>query len=173
MNIILIGYRASGKTTLGKLLAERLWMTFTDVDDEICKRFDNKTIAQIWDEFGESSFREVETQVTLELCQKREMIIGLGGGTLMEPAAREAVEQADAVRIYLKCEPKVLWVRIQQDARSTTCRPSLTRLGGGLEEINAVLEQRGPVYEAVADKTLDISRLEKEDAIRFLIDRCL
>lgn len=173
MNIILIGYRGCGKTTLGRMLAERLWMTFVDVDDEICKQFDNKTIAQIWKDHGEATFRSVEVEVARDLCQKQQLIIGLGGGTLMQKGAHEAVVQADAVRIYLKCEPQTLLQRIEGDCHSSGSRPNLTDLGDGIKEIQAMLAMREPVYQAVADKVLDITHFEPEEAVRCLIDRCL
>jgi shikimate kinase len=173
-NIIFIGYRGCGKTTFGKLLADQVWKQFVDVDDETCKRFDSKTITQIWDEFGEPAWREAEVEVTRELVGKSEMIIGLGGGTLMQPGAREAVENAaDAVRIYLKCDPQVLLGRIESDSRSADTRPSLTAHGGGIDEIKAVLEQREPVYEAVADHVFDVSLVDVEGGLRHLIKRCL
>ena len=60
MNIILIGYRGSGKTTVGRLLADQLNKTFVDVDDEICGRFGGRTIADIWERDGERAYRDVE-----------------------------------------------------------------------------------------------------------------
>lgn len=172
-NIILIGYRGCGKTTLGKQLADQLWKTFVDVDDQTCKRFDNASIAAIWDEFGEPKWREAEVEVTRELCSRADHIIGLGGGTLMEAGAREAVENADARRIYLKCEPEELFKRINADTRSAETRPNLTNLGGGVEEIKAVLDKREPVYEAVADVVFDVTQTDIESALRHLIKRCL
>lgn len=174
MNVILIGYRGCGKTTLGKVLASQLWKTYADVDAVTCQRFNNPSIADIWEKFGEPAWREKEVQVTRELVAKPDMVIGLGGGTLMQPGAREAVEQAaDAVRIYLKCDPKVLFERISNDKQSAQTRPALTQFGGGLEEILAVLAQREPVYEAVADHVFDVTHLQPNDAVRYLIERCL
>jgi len=172
-NIILIGYRGSGKTTIGKLLADQLWKTFVDVDDETCKRFDHLSIAQIWEQFGEPKWREAEVEVTRELCGKTDHIIGLGGGTLMEAGAREAVENADATRIYLKCQPEELYRRISADTGSADTRPSLTAQGGGVEEIKAVLELREPVYQAVADSVFDVTHTDVKSALRHLIKRCL
>lgn len=174
MNIVLIGYRGCGKTTMGRLLAEQLWKTFVDVDDETCKRFGGATIAEIWQEHGESEWRRVETKVTGDLMSRSEHVIGLGGGSLMQPAARAAVESApDTVRIYLQCEPQVLFERISSDTETTASRPNLTELGGSLEEISTVLAEREPVYRAVADKVLDVTHLQPEDAVRYLIKLCL
>ena len=173
MNIILIGYRASGKTTLGKMLAEHLGKPFVDVDVEICKRFDNKTIAEIWAQDGEPAFREVEVEVTREVCQIKQTVIGLAGGSLMRPKARQAVERApDSVRIYLKCKPDVLHERINKDRSSAAKRPALTTMGGGIDEIESVLAEREPVYEAVADHVLDLTNLNPEEGLRRLMKVC-
>lgn len=174
MNIILLGYRGSGKTSIGRKLANQLWKTFVDVDDEACKRFGNNSIAAIWEEHGEPAWRDMETRVTQELLAKDDLVIGLGGGTLMQPAARQAVEQAaNAKRIYLKCSPDELLRRVEADTRTSLTRPNLTQLGGGIEEIQAVLEERGPVYEAVADEVFDVSHLNIDDAVRYLVRNCL
>ena len=174
MNVILIGYRGCGKTTIGRMLADQTWATFVDVDDVVCQRFGNDSIAAIWDEHGEPEWRRVEVEVTRELVSRPDHVIGLGGGTLMQPGAREAIEQAaDTVRVYLKCEPAELLRRIEADTRSAATRPNLTQMGGGLDEIKAVLAEREPVYEAVADKVLDVTHLSPEDGLRFLIQRCL
>jgi len=173
MNLILIGYRGSGKTTLGKMLAQQLWKDFVDVDHEICQRIGNPSIAAIWEEHGESYFREVEVEVTADLCGRDNLVIALGGGTLMQAGARKAVEAAEAVRVYLKCEPTELHRRIQGDATTNDHRPNLSTLGGGLEEIEAMLSERQPTYLEVADHVLDVTRLSTEDAARYLIERCL
>jgi shikimate kinase len=174
MNIFLMGYRGCGKTTLGKKLAQRLWKTFVDVDGEVCKRFGDKTIAAIWAEHGEPEWRRVETEVTEGLCGKKNQVIALGGGTLMQPAAREAVRGAKgAVRIYLKCTPEELYRRVVEDAKSAESRPALTGSGGDLDEVKRVLSERGPVYEELADKVFDVTHVDVENGLRYLIDRCL
>ena len=174
MNIVLIGYRGCGKTTLGRLLADQLWKTFVDVDDETCKRFGGASIAEIWQEHGEAEWRRVETEVTGDLISWSEHVIGLGGGSLMQPAARAAVESApNTVRIYLQCEPDVLFERIGCDRETAASRPNLTELGGDIEEIRTVLAEREPVYMAVADKVFDVTHLQPEDAVRYLIKLCL
>jgi shikimate kinase len=174
MNIILLGYRGCGKTSIGKKLASQMWKTYVDVDVETCKRFRDRTIAEIWREFGEPAWRQAEVAVTRELVGRKDQVIGLGGGTLMQPGAREAVEQAaDTKRIYLKCSAEELYRRVQADTQSAATRPNLTNLGGGLDEIKAMLEKRGPVYEAVADVVFDVTHLKVDDGVRYLIQNCL
>ncbi|MFA9478796.1 shikimate kinase [Phycisphaerales bacterium AB-hyl4] len=174
MNVILIGYRGSGKTTIGKKLANQLWKDFVDVDHEICKRFDNSSIADIWQTHGEPRYREVEVEVTRELIHRTNQVIALGGGTLMQPGAREAVEQAaDAKRIYLYADPTVLHRRIEADAQTAATRPALTAQGGGLDEVKAVLNDRDPVYRAVADVVFNVTDITPDEAVRLLVTKHL
>lgn len=173
-NIVLIGYRGCGKTTIGKLLADQLWKKFVDVDDETRKHFSGRTIAAIWQELGEPAWRSEEVKVTTQLCAKQGMIIGLGGGTLMQSGAKQSVKDAkNTIRIYLKCAPEELYRRISSDKQSAATRPALTALGGGLEEVKTMLAQREPVYLEVADHVFDVTNIEPESGLRHLIKRCL
>lgn len=174
MNIILLGYRGSGKTSIGKKLAAKLWKDFVDIDQEIRNRFRNRTVAEIWAEFGEPEYRKVEVEVTKHFCAKKNAVIALGGGTLMQPGAHDAVKNApNTIRIYLKCDADELNRRINGDAQSAGHRPSLTKHGGGIDEINAVLAVRGPVYEEVADKVFDVSHVDIDGAVRHLLEKCV
>lgn len=174
MNVILIGYRGSGKTSLGRKLADQLWKQFVDVDERVRARFDDASIAEIWEAHGEAAFREVEAQVTCELCRADDQVIALGGGTLMQAAAREAVMAADsAMRIYLCCEPAELYRRIHRDPDTDGSRPALTEQGGGLQEIEQVLAERDPIYRMVADAVFDVTHTSVDEAARHIIQRHL
>jgi len=174
MNIILFGYRCSGKTTLGRRLADRLSKSFVDTDDLVRKQFDIDSIAVIWQEYGEQVFRRTETELTIEVCKRSDHVIALGGGSIMQPLARKAVAQAaNTLRIYLYCSPVELYRRICGDRNSAQARPNLTPLGGGIEEIKSVLTERDPVYRAVADKVFDVTQLKLEQAFRDLITLCI
>ncbi len=156
-----MGYRGSGKTSVGRPLAERLGWAFVDVDDAICTWFGGITIAQIWRTYGEPAFREREVEVTREQCQRDKVVIGLGGGTLMQAGALAAVESASPVlRVYLRCEPGVLAERISSDTQSDQTRPNLTEHDGGVKEIETMLGEREPVYRAVADLEIDVTSME-------------
>jgi shikimate kinase len=175
-NIVLIGYRACGKGTLGRALADVLGRTYADVDELICEHFGNPSITDIWKVHGEPAWRWVEVQVTQRLMTRANQVIGLGAGTLTVPACREAVERADhVVRLYLKCDAATLHRRIEADPKSAATRPSLTDHGGGLREIEVMLQRRGPIYEAVADYAIEVGELAPpqvlDAVLRLLNDR--
>lgn len=170
MNIVLLGYRGSGKTSIGKQLAIELWKDFVDLDDATRKRFNNQTIADIWVENGEAAFRQAEANAAKELLAKDDQVIALGGGTLTTEAGKAAVTSAqDAVRIYLSCAPDTLAGRIAGDTTTATERPSLTSQADPAEEVQQVLAQREPVYREVADIEFDVTFCSIEDAVRHLI----
>jgi shikimate kinase len=171
MNIILLGYRGSGKTSIGKKIASATWKDFIDLDQRVIARFDGRSIADIWATDGEPAFRAQEVQATQDVLGQSDQVIALGGGTLMQAEARAAVEAAeDAKRIYLACKPAVLAERIAADAGTTASRPALTEGGqaDSVEEIARVLEARDPVYRDVADVVFDVSYVDVAAAVAYL-----
>ena len=157
MNIVLIGYRASGKTTIGKLLARELNLDFVDIDHRIMARYGNLSVAEIWEQFGEPSYRETECDVTEQACAGCNQVIALGGGTPMQARAFAALEAAqDATHFFLHAAAETLYARSQIDAANAANRPSLTSIGGGLDEVRHMLAQREPVYKKLADHTIDV-----------------
>ena len=116
----------------------------------------------------------METAAAIDLLAKDNQVIALGGGAVITPDCRQAIEQAeDSIRIYLECDAKELYRRIHGDPASQKTRPDLTDLGGGMEEIESLLAERDPVYRDVADKVFDVTEVDIENGVRFLIDRCL
>ena len=171
MNIILIGYRGSGKTCIGSRLAQRLDLHFVDTDQVTCRRFGNDSIADIWQQHGEPAWRKMEVEVTVALCAADDQVIALGGGTVIETGGRQAVINAtNCKRVYLYCLPEQLHQRIGADANTTVARPDLTNHGGGLEEIKQVLTQRDPVYRQVADIIVDVTNLSIDHAVAELVN---
>lgn len=170
MNIVLLGYRGSGKTSIGQKLAVELWKDFVDLDDATRARFNNLTIADIWEQYGEDAFRQAEADAAAELLAKDNQVIALGGGTLTTDAGKAAVQSADnATRIYLSCATDVLAQRIAGDATTAAERPSLTGDADPAAEVEQVLAQRDPVYREVADLVFDVTYCSIEEAARHLI----
>lgn len=92
MNIILIGYRATGKTTVARLLSEQLGWPWVDLDVEI-ERLAGKSIAQIFAEDGEPAFRDLESQVVADFCARQGWIIAAGGGAPLRMENRQAMRR--------------------------------------------------------------------------------
>lgn len=169
MTILLFGYRGSGKTTIGQRLSRRLGYAFHDTDALVRGRFGGAEVADIWARHGEPAFRAMEVTVTRELLAETcasPKVIALGGGTLMQPDAFEAVKSAQgALRIYLRAPAAVLAERIAGDRATAGQRPSLTGAADPADEVAQVLAKREPTYLAAADRVLDIGERSVEDAV--------
>jgi shikimate kinase len=168
MPIGLIGYRGSGKTTVGPKLAKRLWQPFVDVDDLIVRQA-GKSIKEIFEQSGEQAFRDLETQVVREVCLLGDAVISFGGGALDREENRQAVKAASCRLIYLRCDPAELLRRIRNDPQTAAARPNLTKLGGGIDEIQAVLTRREPIWRGVMTAELDVTTLTPEEVVREIV----
>jgi shikimate kinase len=151
-NILLIGYRGTGKTTVGRLLAEQLDWAFVDADDEI-EAAAGCSIAEIFTREGEAGFRDREARVVAELCSRKRHVISLGGGAVLRDENRAAIKRSGHV-VWLTAAPEMILARVAGDANTSTRRPNLTT-GGGLTEIEALLAARQPLYAEVASATID------------------
>lgn len=170
MNVILLGYRGCGKTSIGKKLANELWKDFVDTDAQVRKRFGDITIAEIWEKWGEPAFRQAEAEALAALTQKDDLVIATGGGILTHDAGRQAVAAAEnATRIYLSCAADILAQRIAADTTTTAERPSLTASATAVDEVATVLAERDPAYRAAADVVFDVTHCSIEEAVRHLI----
>lgn len=158
-HIILVGPRCTGKTTTGRLLAERLGLAFADVDDRI-EAVAEKSIAQIFADEGESGFRDREAAALAELCAQPTTVIATGGGAVGRDANRRLLKSAGFVA-WLSGSPETLWARLQSDPVTAARRPNLTA-AGGLEEIRTLLAGREPLYRAVADFAIATDSLSPE-----------
>lgn len=147
MNLFLVGYRGSGKTTVGRALAERLGWAFLDADAVLEGRA-GKTIRDIFAADGETAFRDLESVVLAELAQLTNTVIATGGGIVLREANRQLLVTSGFVA-WLTADAPTLWARIQGDPTTVERRPALA--GGGLEEVERLLAVREPLYRAVAD----------------------
>jgi shikimate kinase len=164
MSVILIGYRGSGKTTVGKKLADRLWQTFVDTDELIVKMA-NKTIKDIFEADGEQRFRDLESEAVQQACKLDDHVISLGGGAVLRAENRGLLKHSHHKRIYLRCDPRTLHQRIVNDPQTAANRPSLTALGGSVDEVAQLLAQREPLYREVMTAELDVTLLSPDEAM--------
>jgi shikimate kinase len=146
-NIFLIGYRATGKSTVARLVAEALAWSWCDAD-EILERQAGRSIRDIFAKEGEAGFRVREARVLEELCQLHCHVIATGGGVVLAKENRAKL-QAAGLAIWLRADAETLCKRLSQDIRTPERRPNLTV--GGLAEIQELLRVREPLYDRCAD----------------------
>jgi len=166
MNIVLTGYRCSGKTSIGKILASELGIKFLDTD-ELIEEHEGCPIETIVSERGWDHFREVERIIIKEASRDDNLVIATGGGAVMDEENVENLKKSGWV-VWLKGEKEVLRKRMHRDQRSGKSRPSLTE-EDALEEIGRVLQERAPFYERAKDLTVDGSLLSKEEVADLII----
>ena len=152
MNIILIGYRGTGKTTVARHLAEHFGWPAIDADDSI-ETLAKKSIKEIFAEDGEQVFRDYESQVVADLCARQGQILAMGGGAILRERNRDTMRDSGAV-VWLTADPATLLSRIAEDPITTARRPNLTACGG-LEEIQTLLTARQPAYKATSHQEVD------------------
>ena len=152
MRIILIGYRATGKTTLAKLLAQRLGCDWIDADVEI-ERLAGKSIARIFAEDGEPAFRDIEARVIADLCERDRLVLAAGGGAPLREESRRKMRASGTV-VWLDASPQTVQARMAADATTAGRRPDLTDKGG-LEEIIQLMSGREQIYRESAHLQVD------------------
>ncbi|WP_456370154.1 shikimate kinase [Thermodesulfatator atlanticus] len=152
MKIILIGFRATGKTTVGKKLAELLSLPFLDLDEYIVKKA-GKTISEIVEEKGWPAFRELEKEALFEMSKKDNLVLALGGGAVMHADEMDLIKANSSV-IWLKSHPEIILKRLSEDEKTCAFRPALTDKDLA-EEISLLLSKREPLYEKYADLTVE------------------
>lgn len=143
-NIYLVGPMGSGKTTIGRRLAEKLGLTFYDCDHEIEART-GASVTLIFEIEGEGGFRERERQMLLELSRRRGVLVATGGGAVLAEANRNVMRETGTV-VYLRTSVVQQLERLGRD-RS---RP-LLRATNRKEKLTELAETRNPLYEETAD----------------------
>jgi shikimate kinase len=163
--LFLTGYRGTGKSTVARLLAQRLGWAWLDADVVLQQR-SGRTIREIFAEQGEPAFRDLEAALLAELCACPRHVIATGGGVILRADNRRRMKQAGRI-IWLTAEPAVLWQRLQGDAASSQRRPDLSV--GGLAEIEDLLRVRQPLYEACADWTVDTTHRSADEVVDMIL----
>lgn len=139
VNIALIGFMGSGKSTVGRIVADQLRFTLIDTDHEIEAR-SSKTVTQIFSQSGEAAFRQFEHELVLELASRAQTVISTGGGLPVNPANLESLKQ-HALVVCLWASPDRIWERVRHHAH----RPLLN--GPDPQgKIRELLTEREPYY---------------------------
>ncbi|MDD3150869.1 MAG: shikimate kinase [Candidatus Gastranaerophilales bacterium] len=161
-NIVLIGLMGSGKTTIGKLLAQKLGLNFIDTDSIIEKEA-NKTINEIFENYGEELFRKLESNTIKEISKREEKVISTGGGIVENPENMQNLRK-NGIIVYLEAGPKELYERIKGDNN----RPLLKN--NPKDTLKNLFEKRSPLYKQ-ADIIVNTEHKESYEIINEIIEK--
>lgn len=156
-NIVLIGFMGTGKTVVGRRLAQALDRDFIDVD-EVVERDAGLTIREIFTRFGEAHFRKLEKDTIRKVSAADNKVIAVGGGAVMDPQNIRNLGEKGLV-FCLKASPEVIWER----TKKTRARP-LLEVDDPMGEILKLLKFRQSYY-AQADYVLDTTHLNIDEVV--------
>lgn len=149
MNVVLIGYRGTGKSTVGKIVAARLGRVLVSTDAEIVK-LAGQRIPEIVEKHGWEYFRDLETKICQDLAGRDGIVIDTGGGAILRLQNVEGLKRTGKL-FWLTASVETIAKRIGSD----TQRPSLTGTKSFVDEIQDVLRERTPKYQAAADYVIE------------------
>jgi len=158
MNIALIGFMGTGKTTVGMLLAETLGTVFIDSDEEII-RFSGCNISDLFGKYGEKGFREIEKATIHRLSQLDGVVISCGGGVAIDPENIAILRKTSKI-ILLTASPEEILRRISDDFS----RP-LLNIDNRLTRINEIMKVRISSYIAAADQVVDTNNSTPREVV--------
>jgi shikimate kinase len=170
MNFILCGMPMSGKTTIGKLLAKQLNFAFIDTDRLIERAYaaemnQTKSCRELFQELGETKFRELENEQIASLKGVKNSVISIGGGAI-EHSENIAVLQSIGSIIYLKAPLNILWQRI-----GLRGIPAYLDTQNPEETFYELAKKRIPIYENMAQSTIETTDLNEQAVIDLILKR--
>ncbi len=153
MNLVLIGYRGTGKSAVAAILSQKLGMAAVSLDEEIVREA-GMPIPEIVEKHGWPWFRDLESEIVERFASRDQAILDTGGGVVLRPRNTENLRRG-GVLFWLEASVEVIVERIQESEE----RPSLTEGRSFLEEVEEVLSERLPLYRAAADREIDTDPL--------------
>jgi shikimate kinase len=162
VHIILIGYRGTGKSAVGKKLAEKLQIPFYDMDELIETRVGRSTKEMVA-ENGWAYFRDREREIVREITVYQRSVIAAGGGAVMDEG-NAAVLKKHGLLIWLSADVKTIVGRIQDDLNSIARRPAFSQ-DGIIRETEDILKIRMPVYDRLADFSIDTANKNIDEIV--------
>ena len=160
-NIALIGFMATGKSTVGRALANSTSRQFFDTDT-LVEKMAGKSITQIFNDEGEESFRKMESSVVREVCENESSVISFGGGVVLSSSNIETIRRRSLV-VHLRAKVETILER----TKSTKLRPLLTNDNEDSKEriITKMLDLRSSAYENAKDFAIDTDRLDTSEVV--------
>jgi shikimate kinase len=159
-HVACIGLMGAGKSTVGRLVAERLGWTFVDVDDLI-EAATGCTVAELWEAGGEDAYRPLEQEVVVDtLGSVRNSVLATPGGVVLDRTAMSALERSDVMAVYLRARPDTLAQRIARDQGHQ--RPLVDDHPGKV--MRAMFAARDDTYLSLADEVVEVDDLTGDQA---------
>jgi shikimate kinase len=156
VNIVLIGYRCSGKTTIGELLSQATGRLFLDTD-RMCEEESGLAIPEMIRTFGWKKFRKLEESIIKKVSEKDVLIVSTGGGVVLVEKNVRRLKRNGWI-VWLNASVNTLRQRMLDDIHKGNARPGLTG-GDPVEEVGKVLQERNPLYSDASDFRLDTDDL--------------
>jgi shikimate kinase len=151
-NLFLIGYRCTGKSSVGRLLAATLGRSLVDTDSLVVSE-NRMSIREIVNKRGWEAFRRLEHTVLQQVCTIERQVVATGGGVVLD-ADNVKLMKASGRVIWLRASPDTIKTRMMQDRASVTLRPALTSTDS-ISEIEETLAERAPLYKHAMDSAVD------------------
>ncbi|WP_449245176.1 shikimate kinase [Desulfobacca acetoxidans] len=165
-NIVLIGFRAAGKTTVGRRLAELLNRPFYDLD-QVLEQEAGKTIARLVAQEGWPAFRRREKALVERFASQKGLVLATGGGVILDPENTTRLKASGRL-VWLKTAPETIRARLRRSQPEHAARPGLTDKGT-LNEIDEVLVNRTPLYQAAAEAIIETDALTADEITQRLL----
>jgi shikimate kinase len=166
-NLVLIGYRATGKTSVGLRLAEVLERPFVDLDQVLVLEA-GRSVAEIVARGGWAEFRQLEKDLVARYRDVRGLVLATGGGGVLDLANVAALRE-NGILIWLQADPAVIQSRLAQDQPRDANRPSLTGKDT-IREVEAVAEERAPLYQAAAQISIDTTHRSVGQVVKLVLE---
>jgi shikimate kinase len=164
-SIALIGFMGTGKTAVGKLLAEKMGKEFIELD-ALVEKTSGKSIPAVFRDEGEIAFRELEINVTREVAGRKNAVIACGGGIVLNKINIDRLK-LECVIVCLSASPAVILKRTSTDKDG---RPLLAVVDRA-QQVTELMKFRRPYYKRSADITIDTSRLKPDTIVRRIIEK--
>lgn len=161
--VALAGFMGTGKSRIGWELSRRLSLTFIDTD-RVVERVSNLRIADIFETFGEETFRDYETEVVRRSLRLDNVVVSTGGGTVLRPQNRRMLMSRGPV-VVLQASPETIYRRTRRNKRP------VLEMGDPEERIRTLLAQRMDAYRDVATMTVSTDGRESSDVVEEIVER--
>lgn len=164
-NIALIGFMGTGKSAVGRLLADKLRMEFVEMD-RLIEEMVGKPIPDIFQQDGEITFRELEIEVTKKVAVRANQVVACGGGVVLNKINIDRLRETSRI-VYLTASPRVI---LERTLNENNDRPLLA-VADPARRIRELLKSRRPFYQQAADLTINTSRLSTQGVAGRIMDR--